>query len=491
MDIQIEVSEPQRQILQSTEPFNLFLAGVGSGKTHLMGILAGDFIVNYPHVRGFIGANTYGQLSKATLSRVFEVWESTFGFKRNVDYVVDITPPDSWILYGAKLKEYKNVITFNNGCTIFVGSLDNYKVIDGTEFAWALLDETKDTKEEAVKEVITARLRQSGIWIDAKGKTYKKPRQTALKHLKGYNPLFVFTSPAKVDWINGWFDINDKVEEISQRIFSKTDYYTHINKSKRVVISSTYHNQRNLPSGYIESRIDVWDKPMVDMLIYGSPIAKTGGEWFSRFDRIAHVEAVDYNPDLPLHISFDFNVVPYMTLLVAQYERNANGNRLAIIKEYCLKSPENTTEDCCLQLLYDYGNHKAGIFYYGDPSGRNRTTVSKTARHNYDVVEDVLGRKLNNSSNRVLHVAPSLARCRDFCNRFLNGAFNVSFITHPNCVNLIADFEFLKEGVNGGYIKKKVTDKHTGGSYEKYGHCADAWRYLVVAMFEDDYDDFV
>ena len=489
MEIQIEVSKPQLEILNSTEPFNLFLAGVGSGKTHLMGIISADFVVNYPHVRGFIGANTYGQLSKATLSRIFEVWEDTFGFRRDVDYVVDITPPNHWMLYGARLKEYKNVITFNNGCTVFVGSLDNYKVIDGTEFAWALLDETKDTKEEAVKEVITARLRQSGIWIDGKDNIHTKLNSEY--DLVGYNPLYVFTSPAKVDWINSWFNIDDCIEEVSKKIFEEDEYYVQKRNTKCVVISSTFHNEHNLPIGYIQSRMKVWDKNMIDMLIYGSPIAKSGGEWFSRFNRLKHVRDVKYNPNLPLHITFDFNVVPYMTLLIAQYERMEGHNELRFLQEYCLESPENTTEDCCLQFLYDYGNHKGGLFYYGDPSGRARSTVSKTARHNYEVVEDVLRRKLNNNSNRVLNSAPSLARCRDYCNRLLNDAFNVEILVSPTMRNLLADFEFLKEDVNGGYVKKKYSDKHTGTSYEKYGHCADAWRYLVVAMFEDDYDDFV
>ena len=44
-----------------------------------------------------------------------------------------------------------------------LASLDNWKAIDGRTISWALLDETKDTPEAAVKEVIISRLRKIGL----------------------------------------------------------------------------------------------------------------------------------------------------------------------------------------------------------------------------------------------------------------------------------------------------------------------------------------
>jgi len=156
----IELTNPQSDVLESTAQRILMHCGVGSGKSHAIGFVALDFARNNPEVRGFIGANTFSQLTKSTLDRVFKVWEDEFMLKRDVHYVIDIIPPPNWKVYGPRLKSYENTITFNNGALIFTASLDNYKVIDGTEFGWACLDETKDTKEEAVKEVIVARLRQ-------------------------------------------------------------------------------------------------------------------------------------------------------------------------------------------------------------------------------------------------------------------------------------------------------------------------------------------
>jgi hypothetical protein len=47
--------------------------------------------------------------------------------------------------------------------------------------------------------------------------------------------------------------------------------------------------------------------------------------------------------------------------------------------------------------------------------------------------------------------------------------------------------EFLKEDPKGGYKKTRVTDNITGENYEKYGHCADAWRYQGVIAFPDEW----
>ena len=45
------ISEPQMAILTSIARINLFLAGVGSGKTHLGGVISRDLISRFPSNR--------------------------------------------------------------------------------------------------------------------------------------------------------------------------------------------------------------------------------------------------------------------------------------------------------------------------------------------------------------------------------------------------------------------------------------------------------
>jgi len=162
----ISLSAPQKTIFESREAINLFLAGQGAGKTFLMGVVAGRFIQSYPHKKGLIAANTYSQLSGTTLFRVREVWKHHFGwteyneYTKQGHYTVGVQPPASFNLENHNFENYRNVISFCNGALIHYHSLDNYKPIDGLEISWACLDETKDTRPEAITEVILGRLRQ-------------------------------------------------------------------------------------------------------------------------------------------------------------------------------------------------------------------------------------------------------------------------------------------------------------------------------------------
>ncbi len=517
-DIALEISAPQEAILTSTSDVNLFMAGIGSGKSHSIGIDTAETIINDPEVIQFIGANTYSQLSKSTLFRVFEVWKELYGFRREVDYVLDRRPPKSYQLLHEPLKDWDNTICFKNGAWFFTASLDNYKVIDGTQFGKAYLDETKDTKEEAVKEVITMRLRQPAYWIDGHNTIYKKKHydyftrkgiwqyvEVADKRIlvdartqqpiRSWNPLNIYTSPAKVSWINEWFGLIEDYENIIARIYSKTDFYQKQTKSKCVVISSSYHNEKNLPVGFIDNKVDelkITNPNLIDMLIYANPIAKTGGEYAHQFVRTKHVKKVRFldHEALPVHLTLDFNTNPYMTGLCAQLLVDPTDNRkkLRIFREYCLASPRNTTEDICSALASEFGSRMHGLFYYGDASGRNRQTVTKEYTDNYDTVSKKLRRYLNNKSDRVLHVNPALLKSRDFLNHMLAGTYGIDLEIDESCAHLIADLEYGKEDNNGGILKEETTDKNTGRKYQKYGHCSDAIRYLLVSLFNKLYE---
>ena len=163
---EINFSEPQEYILTSTQDVNLFLAGVGSGKTHLLGFISGYLLWNFPEVFGFIAANTYQQLTTSTLFRTREVWEELFGWKEEIDYVVGKKPPKHFKTDSHNFDSYAGIISFRWGAVAFKGSLDNAKAHDGKEFGWGMLDETKDSREEDVKDTILTRLRMPGIYVD-------------------------------------------------------------------------------------------------------------------------------------------------------------------------------------------------------------------------------------------------------------------------------------------------------------------------------------
>lgn len=505
----IRFSKPQEYIISSLQSILLFLAGVGSGKTYIIGFLSGYFIKYFPEVPGFIGANTYMQLSQSTLFRVKVVWEELYGWKENRDYIISKRPPKDYER-NLEFTDYRSIISFRSGAVVFVGSLDNAKAHDGKEFAWAFLDETKDSREEDVKDIIQARLRSGGIYIgkgadgspklvgfnkeideDTGKETNVPPRDEAGELLDVFNPLYILTSPAKVDWINKWFELDTYQDEIQRLIYDHTEYFRKEVGDKCVVISSTYHNEENLPKGYIDRQVANRSEEKAKMLIYGNPFVRSGGEFYSGFSRRKHVKPTPFLPHLPIHISFDQNVVPYITGTLYQIEDLPTGGKLIRqFDEICLPNPRNKTSKLCLEFIKRYGYRVQGLYYYGDPSGRKRDT--RANEHDYLIVERLLRRYLNNRSDRVPYVHPPVLKRKDFSNALFEGSYapKLSFQIDPSCKHSIADFEFVKEDVNGKKAKTKTKDAQTGAVYEKYGHTSDSWDYFLCEAFKPMFERY-
>jgi hypothetical protein len=492
-ELMLKLSAPQLALYHSGNERNLFSGGQGSGKTHCLGMLSYMYAFNTPKAIQLIGANTNSQLIKSTLKRVYDVW-ALMGLKKNVHYVVNNRPPKHFIQLHPELDSYDHVIMFSNGAMIFTASLENYTAIDGIEIAVAHLDETKDTREEAVKEVIIGRLRQQAIWTHKeKGGLYDYPIDGGV----GFNPLYVYTSPAKSPWLADFFGLTGKLDDVERVIYSAETFFQMDDEAnnRTVVISSTYHNQHNLPVNYIPNLLnDLKGRPhLVNMLVYGSPIAKSGGEFFSCFDRAIHVKHFTteqkLDKSLPIHITFDFNVRPYMTAQIWQVHRDGYRIIARCVKEYALEHPHNSTEDLCSAIMTDYGSHAAGALYYGDSSGGNESPLSKDLKHNYQVIEKHLRPLLTPYSKKVLKANPSHLRRRDFLNKiFAGGEFDGTLVEieiSSECVKLITDLQFIQETADGHMEKKKVTDKDTGHTYEKYGHQADAMVYFICSAFRN------
>jgi len=490
--MKLHLNAPQHHIFTSPKPRTLALFGQGGGKTWEMGVLSYFFIQYCPRSLGLIAANTYGQLSDSTLREIFDVWDKQFGIteysQRNPEgnYVIDKKPPDHFTNHGRVFKSNNNKIFFDSGQVIMLASLENYKSIEGRTIAWALLDETTDTREAAVKEVITGRLREETIAINtgARKDQFQFIDSNDPNAGKVINPLFIFTKPSKEQWLNEFFEIEQYRERIKATVFHKNKFFTADDNTRRIVIASAYFNQRNLPSGYIEDRKAELSDDLISMLIYASPFGKTGAEYYSTFNHEQHVQKVKHNNRLPLHITFDFNVNPYMTMQVWQ----VSNNEARCLQEYAMSTPHNTIEDTCRAFLDDWEHLcGAGVYYYGDSSGKNRQP-SKMFKSYFDIIERELKHVLTRRSRRLLKQNPrhrgvgkgTLGR-REFMCGVLKGGKSVTIKINPSCKYTIADLEFIKEDANGA--KKKEKAEINGIVCEKYGHMSDAMDAIICYLF--------
>lgn len=485
----MQLSAPQYSFVTSTTNRNLSHCGQGFGKTHVEGIITALMVQHCPEAIGLIGANTYLQLSDATLFRIFEVWKDYFGWREftasNPDgvFVIDKQPPPTFRPHGFTFKSNSNKIFFKNGAVIMTASLDNYMALDGREIGWAVLDETKDTSEAAVKEVITSRLRGTGVCLmkdyDRSKEFFPFVSPFHIRAGKMANPLWIVTSPSKEEWLSNMFHLGDYRDEIESTIFAKDDYFCHRDEFQTVVIASSYFNEKNLPEDYIPSKLRELSKDRAEMLVYGSPFGKSGVEYYANFDRSRHVVPVQFADNYPIHLAWDFNVNPYMTNLVCQVVPVGDRVKLRVGREYCLESPDNSIEAICRRLDRGVSHLFApGLYYYGDATGKNSLPIEE-ARNYYKVVENCLFRYIDGSSRRLLKkninhrsAAKGTLGRRDFMNKLLSGELGVDLEVDPSCKNTIADFEFCKEDANGAKEKKKV--KINGVMAEKYGHTSDA-----------------
>lgn len=506
-EIEIWLSEPQTAVLETRQQLILEMSGQGGGKSQSIGYSSGQLIAEFPEVLGFIGANTYLQLSQSTLDRVFKTWKADKGFEEWDPkarpwgaYVVDKKPPAHFVRLH-QLRDYAGTISFYNGQLTFIGSLENYKAHEGKEFGWAHLDETKDTKEKALKEVILGRLRQRGLFysIDTRELFYF-PSLTAdeaeRRGLKAWNPLYIHTSPAidGAEWLLKMFKLDKFERQIKKACQAREkDFFHKEFENKAVIIYSAYHNKENLAPDYLQNQeLNLGEEGAILKLVDGYPFGQAGNAWFWAFRRDKHIRQVPYLPGVPVSLMWDFNSVPYMTCLCCQIENlvryiDAVGNkydepapdrsavevmRLRFYKEYCFKNPRNTTAAICAQFAQDHDPATTELFYYGDASGLHRIPGLGSLT-NYKIIEQELQIFMHNESKQVKDPNMAPLKRRDLMNDIFRGKYpNVEIWIDEEMEKTIEDCENVKLGASGK-IKPKIKDE-SGKLYEKWGHTSDA-----------------
>lgn len=517
----IELSWPQLEVYRARTPLVLDMAGQGSGKTANIGIQTIEVILKAPECKGFIAANTYNQLSQSTLTNVFAVWKEFKGWKEfdkenpTGCYVVDKKPPAHFKKFH-KLKRYNNTISFDNGCLIFTGSLDNYKAHDGKEFTWAHLDETKDTEGAALKEVIISRLRQVGLYYDAENNLQYEADQDAAvaKGWKAFNPLYIHTSPGtgNMDWLLEMFALNvgDRPKEIQETLLNENDYFLLKTDVTTAVIYQTFHNKKNLPPGWIDTRLKSMTRDEALMFIYSYPFSRTGNEYYNEFNVRRHVvKTIPVRFDDMIYLSYDFNVMPYVTQIAVQIDnvvryyneetrekidflephhtgfKAMNVMRFKIVKEFCMRPPDNLSERAAETVgqWYTMNGGKQGARIYGDAEGHSRIR-GLGALTQYKIIKRILSQFMPvDIAAKRSNIGVQMRR--KLMNRIFAGVYpEIEIYIASECKETIRDFEFLKQAPEGGKFKEKTVDPSTGARYEKIGHVADAVEYLICEILK-------
>lgn len=207
---------------------------------------------------------------------------------------------------------------------------------------------------------------------------------------------------------------------------------------------------------------------------------KTGGEFYKHFDLSRHLCNVEYDSQEPLHISFDFNVNPYITLTIYQIKDNV----IYQIDEILNKTPYNNTKQLCQTFAKKYNSHQSTVYVYGDPSGKQQDTRSEQGQNDYTIIFDEL--KAFRPYKRVSTKAPSLQVRGAWINHLLYHDNEIQIRINESCATSITDFTNLKEAPDGTKHKEKATDINNI-RYELYGHTSDSFDYFICEAFKNNF----
>lgn len=306
----------------------------------------------------------------------------------------------------------------------------------------------------------------------------------------------------KADRLQEYFSINPEIEgDFTDNWFWKRFFEGRHELSYRSVTSievegrtvdygvtvhhSVYQDNRWLPDA-VKAQIESYKETNTYLYsVYAKGLwtrKETGGNFYKLFQRAKNTAPAQYKRELPLHVSFDFNVNPYMTCTVWQLE----GKKATQINEICLGTPQNRTENVCRELIRQYTGHDAGMFIYGDPAGKHEDTRTEKGYNDFVIIVRALA--IFKPSLRVANSAPPVVMRGNFINAvFAHNQQGLEFVIGENCAKSISDYMYLKEAADGTKAKIKEKNPETGVSYEKYGHTSDANDYLLCYAFASEF----
>lgn len=397
------------------------LTGVGVGKTYWLGTdLIPDLAI--PESTHLICAPTFAMMKTATFKKVQDAW-SDWGLREGIDYVVNKRFPGVKPYSGISSDK---VITFRWGSYAVLTHLDNYNVVNGSEWDTVSIDETRDVRnfEEALEKI---RARTRGVAFKNIGRRHRIKTAT--------------TPPDNVSFYR-------KLEEMSKDAVNKI----------HLIRAESYVNKHNLRQGYIEQLERTLDPNSFKREVLGMLVTAQESIWAYCFERTKHVRKVEEDASLPIYVSVDFNVSPMTATYWQSHPRE--GWIHCIGEERLLNSD---VYELAERIQVRYSNPHRLIFT-GDASGRNRISAKKGLT-NWKAMQG--GLKLSNAQIRLLSANPHNVDAIVLVNSILSK--HKEIIIDPSCKFLIEDLELMQRDAEA----KKVspTDMH--------GHLFDTFIYYL------------
>lgn len=305
---------PQHKFLSSRNKYRAYVAGYGAGKSFVgcCGII--EHLAKNPRIDAAYYAPTYSLVRDVFYPTIEEV-ASLYGFRAEVK----VSNHEIGIFHGRK---YFGMIRCR--------TMDKPQNIVGYKSGHAMIDELDVLPADKAKiawRKIIARMR------------YKDPNVR--------NSVDVTTTPEGFRFTHDRFVKNPT-------------------ESSVLIRASTYDNEKNLPSDYIQSLLDDYPPELISAYVKGEFVNLTSGSVYKSYDRKRHDSKETVQGREPLMIGLDFNVTKMAAVI---YVSRKNGwHAVDEIKDgYDTPSVIDTIRD-------RYPDNP--ITVYPDSSGKNRTSKS-------------------------------------------------------------------------------------------------------------------
>ena len=300
---------------------------------------------------------------------------------------------------------------------------------------------------------------------------------TTMRSQKGKSKVYYSCNPesSKIKYKDHW---------VYKRFFESLvdagqNIYNSIEQGKRLLIHSTYDDNRYCPDFLIQriNDMEITSPVKFNIWRHGRWSTKDNDLMFAhQFKMNQHVKHVQYNKDWPIHISFDQNYLPYSTATLYQTFKDGDIIRINIIDEICLEPPKNSSKAICDEFKRRYD--PISVYIYGDYSGNARTQkIQETIYENhYDLIMQELAKYMTNRSKKIYPNPPRAIRGKIIYS-ILSEQKGYVLTIDPKCVNTINDFEQLELDENGAYKKEKKD------GVEILGHTMDTFIYFLHGCF--------
>lgn len=372
-----------------------------------------------------------------------------------------------WSQYVKSFHETTLLLKWNNGSEILFmsESYDDDKQLNrfkGLEINGAFIDEVNEIQESTYNKIIE----RTGSWF----------------HSPGCPAKIILTCNPTQNWVKDRF---------------YTPYRQGTLPTGHAYLQACIYDNPYIPADYLES-LQQLPRYQYDVFVNGNwdLTLKTGGEFYKCFELDQHVAETCYNPLLPLHISFDDNVNPYLPVGVFQIisvkpatglapGSTGEGYHLVMINEIAGVNPRNTVKAVCDEIIRLYPGHQSGLFIYGDATASKSDTKLQPGFNFFRLILQNLSQYKPQS--RVLPFNPSVAMRGNWINTILEkqiGGIKITIGSH--CKKTINDLLLLKESADGTKLKETETGP-TGARQQKIGHFTDLLDYLLCSAFSAQY----